>query len=181
MAPMPPVITQTAAPNAGVTSGTQVATLAQPGDETDPGPFTYAVDDTVNFAVNAAALDAAADLDGVYPVNVTATAASGTSAPAFANIAVTTAIRLGYIDNPQFPPITPTLPPAPPSTAWTAYLRMATNMVVPLARDGVDFVVARPTKFAPFETVYWDDVLLGARPATIDTVAQDLYAMHPGV
>lgn len=183
--PLAPEITQAVPPTGDpIAVGTVVANLAQPTAETDPGPFTYEItqDPQSAFTVAGATLEAAIVMDGDYPVSVTATSALGTSPEGSYTISVGGAAwtDAGVDENPQFPPIPPTPAADVPDDAWKTFLVMATTMVVPRARNGVDFVVARPDKFAAPENIYWDDVVLGPRPAEIDDVAKQLAAAWPG-
>lgn len=80
-----------------------------------------------------------------------------------------------YAGNPQLPP-----QGGLAENAWTMFIVAATNAVVPHARDGVDFAVARPDKYSAPANVHWDDALLGPRPdQAIEDEARRLAAEWP--
>jgi len=185
MPALAPTITQTAPTDQPCPSGTKVADLAPDAAEVDPGPFTYAVvTGGTNFSITAAELFAAADLSGANDVGVTVTGSDATASPeTTATITVGTVtnppvhITDEYPDNPNIPA---QLPPGTTVLPWTNFMVMATKMLRPYARDGVDFVVARPSKDEENVNVYWDDVLLGPRPdAEIQALAEELAAANP--
>lgn len=81
----------------------------------------------------------------------------------------------GYLSNSQLPPKL-----ADPDEAWRYFITAATHAIVPGARNGVDFVVARTDKYAPLNTLHWDNTLLGPRPhAAIEAEARRLAAEWP--
>ena len=60
------------------------------------------------------------------------------------------------------------------------FIVAATHAVVKDARNGIDFVVARPDKYSAPANVYWNDALLGPRPdAEIEAEARRLAAEWP--
>jgi hypothetical protein len=186
--PVAPTITQTVT-DSPVAIGAPVAELAAAEAE------TYAlVSDTPpgSFAVSGSALTAAVELvAGSYTANVTATNVEGTSPEGTGSLTLADALPpeppggawsdLGDDPNPSFPPIPPThAEDEVPADAWKTFLVQATHMLRPHARDGVDYVVARATKYDPPENVEWNDVVLGPRPtAEIEALAQQLYANWP--
>lgn len=188
MAPLAPIITQTIAADAACPAGTVVATLAQPPEEVDPGPFTYSTADGA-FTVAGTDLQAATELFGANPVNVVATSAGGDSTATAATITVAEYVEPEppnewddvedqHGDNPMFPP--PLAPEAIETSGWQYFLRPAVHAIVPRARDGVDFNVVRKEKDAPLEVVGWDDVVLGAQPtAEIEAEARRLASEWP--
>lgn len=167
-------------------AGTKVADIAPDPAETDPGPFTYAVvTGAESFTVVDTALNATVDLTGATPVGVTSTSAGGTSPEGSATITVGEAATGeggewsaddGYEDNPSFPP----LPTDPEAQGYQYFLDQATQTVVPHARRDMDFVNARADKYSDITNVYWNDALLGPRPAQeIEDLARALAADAP--
>lgn len=185
MAPLAPVITQTVT-TSPVAGNTVVATLAQPGGETDPGPFTYALTTNVGgaFAVTGTNISTTATtFAGSRAIGAKATSAGGVSPEGTATLAFTDGdspyddLGQGYADNPQFPPA---MAADETEVPWTLFIRQATTMVVPGARDGVDFAVARFSKLTPDVNVYWNDAVLGPRPdAEIEATARALAGASP--
>lgn len=185
MPALAPTITQIGPTNAPVTAGSLVADLSTDPGESDPGPFTYNLTDDASGAVVIAAsgtqLEAATDLDGTYDVAATVTGSDATPSPettatlTFQDTAP--AIEDPYENNPQFPP---PLPDGTTEAPWEYFIVTATNMLVPNARNGVDFVVARPSKDEPQQNIHWDDAVLGPRPdAEIEQLARDLASQYP--
>jgi hypothetical protein len=186
MPPLAPTITQappTNDPPLGV--GEIAANVAkQPGDpDTDTATFTKTADPGSAFTLTGSILYAAKELDGAFSVTITATTPGGTSPPTTATLTFAENDNPwddtdhGYPGNPQIPPV---LPPDQSASAWPVFLVPATNAIVPRARNGVDFVVARTAKDQPPESVYWNATLLGARPDTaIENEAKRLLSQWP--
>jgi len=185
MPPLAPVITVTVADDFyPCPAGTQVAVLAQPPEETDPGPFTYdagPVPPSV-FEVAGTSLTAAVDLTGSNLASVTVTTPLGTSPATDQDILVGDAPAGGsfptddpYLDNPQLPP------PTPDTERWRFFLRTAVHDIMPRARFGIDFMVSRTAGKNSGQDVHgWDDVLLGAYPqAEVEARAQALADAWP--
>jgi hypothetical protein len=177
--PEAPTITQTV-PTTGdpIAAGTPVADLFSAEAE------TYAIDGTSEqFEVVDATLQALTELDGAFSVSVTASNAEGTSSP------TTQTLTFAENENPwddtdDHYPGNPQLPPPLPSdnkqAAWQMFLVPATHAIVRGARNGVDFVVARPAKNAAPVNTYWNDAYLGPRPtAEIEAEARRLAAEWP--
>jgi hypothetical protein len=184
MPPLAPTITQIVPTTGAPTpAGTPVADLAQPGGEVDPGPFTYAIltDPGAAYVVNGAQLDAAIDLDGAFFVEVTVDSAGGTSPAGSATLTFADNLNAWddqdahYADNPQIPPLTPE------DEKWKMFLRQAVLTIVPRARFGIDFMVARETgKFSGQAIIDWDDTVLGTCPTPeIEAYAKQLSAEWP--
>jgi hypothetical protein len=174
MPPLAPVVTPVTPLNSPVAANTTVANLAQPGGEPDAGPFTYAATSVDLYTVTGTALKNKVVLDSTQPVTVTATSAGGTSPATSATIVVTFEHYQGYTGNPQI------RAPLARSEYWRHFLSIATRQLVPLARDGVDFQVARIDRTALMDNVAWDAARLGARPQTaIEQLAHDMAAKVP--
>jgi hypothetical protein len=185
MPALAPTITQTAAADQPCPTGTKVADLATDAAEVDPGPFTYAVSTGASsFSITAAELFAAVDLTGANAVGVTVTGSDATASPE-----TTATITVGevvappvdtddpYAGNPQIPP---PLPSGTTVLPWELFMRQATLQLRPHARDGVDFVIAKPSREEPMANLHWDDVVLGPRPdAEIQALAEELAAGYP--
>lgn len=181
MAPLAPVITQTAPNNAPVSSGTTVATLAPGAGETDPGPFTYAESNDPGgaFTISGTNVVAAKNLSGSYVLGVTVTTAAGTSPPGAANLVFQDPNPWDDVADPYGPQIPPPLAPGV-RIPWTYFMNRAIRMVVPQARDGVDYVVARSAKNQSNAVSGWNTALLGAYPtAQVQLVATQLAAQSP--
>jgi hypothetical protein len=188
MAPLAPIITQTVATDfAPCPPGTQVAALTPDPAETDPGPFTYAIATDLDgvFAISGTSLTAAVDLTGGHSVGVTVSSAGGTSPEGSATILVGGSVAPpepppdDYPDNPNVPPMLP--PDAPTDAIWDQFIVMATLMLIPRARNGVDFAVGKVgDKYEQNQSVFWDDALLGPRPdAEIEALARQLATDTP--
>ena len=181
--PVAPTITQIAT-TSPVAPGTPVADLAAAEAE------TYATT-SAEFAVTGTQLTAIAEVPaGAYSVAVTATNVEGTSPEGTASLTFADEVvdpppsgweEMGEDPNPNFPPVPPThVEGEVPDDTWKQFLVQATHMIRPHARDGVDYVVARASKYAPLENIAWDDAVLGPRPdAEIEALAQALYAEWP--
>lgn len=186
--PAAPQIVQ--AVTTAVTAGTVVAHIAPATDETAEGPFTFSITDDGGGAVEAKTDDvspeivAAQDIAGDISVAATINNPEGASPP------TTQAMTFAepppdnpYDDNDEYagnPQLPPSLPADATELPWDNFIVMATKMLVPRARDGVDFVVARPAKTQPHQNIHWDAALLGARPdAEIEALARELAAAQP--
>ena len=166
--PIAPTITPIApAPTSPVAASTPVADLSAAEAE------SYATTST-EFAVTGTQLTAIAEVPaGTYNVAVTATNSEGTSPEGTADLTFADAVvppdpidSDDYGDNPQIPP------PVPVEERWRYFLSMATNEIRPHAREGVDFVVAKPDRDTPLDFVYWNDALLGTKPPEIEEYAR---------
>jgi hypothetical protein len=186
MPPLAPVVTQTVATDlTPCPAGTVLADIAQPPEEVDPGPFTYSCGPAPpgNLSVAGTTLVASDDLEGSNWADVVATSAGGDSPATRATITVAEAVDMGtpfptddpYLDNPQLPP------PTPADERWRAFLRRAIIDLVPRARFGVDFMVAREAGKNSGQVVLdWDDTLLGPYPqAEVEAHAQALADAQP--
>lgn len=183
--PLTPIITQTV-PTTGpaIEAGTTVAAITQPpGDEAEDVLYTKQSDPGNAYTLAGSDLKAAITLDGAFFVGVMAENGDGNSSEGSATLIfaddenVANDTDDSHAGNPQVPPPLPS-----DATAWpkSAFLRKATNMIIPYARDGVDFLVARPAKDQEHASVYWDDTTLGVRPdAEIDAMAQHLADEQP--
>lgn len=175
--PAAPTITQTV--TTPVMAGTEVATLFEASAE------TYAIDGTSSeVEVVGDKLQALIDLNGSIPVSVTATNVEGTGPPAAQTLTFTVDanpwddVNDSYAGNPQLPP--PLTTEGRDAALWEMFLVAATNAIVPGARNGVDYCVARADKYAAPANVAWNDTLLGPRPdAAIEAEARRLAAEWP--
>ena len=178
MAPLAPVITPLAQ-TAPVSTGTVVANLAQPPEETDPGPFDYqVVTGADQVAVAGTTLTASVELSADVAVGVTATSdPGGTSPEGTGTITVAAAEEEredDYANNPQIPP------PMAEGDEWTCFIVPATTAIRPHARNGVDYVVSRPDRATPLASTGWNDAVLGPRPdAEIEAEARRLAGEWP--
>lgn len=184
MAPLPPVITQTVTDDL-TPADTVVATLAQPPEETDPGPFTYALTTDAGgmFTSTGTDISSTAEVSGDYDIGATVTTGGGVSSEGTATLTFGAAAGDGdwesddgYADNPAFPP----KPVDPAANGYQYFLTMATTTLFPHARDGVDFVNARADKYSDITNIHWDDTLLGPRPTQeIEDLAKTMAAASP--
>lgn len=177
--PTAPTITPIApAPFSPVAAATPVADLSAPEAE------SYATTST-EFAVTGTQLTAIAEVPaGTYNVAVTATNVEGTGPEGTADLTFAdevveppdppeVPVDDSYSGNPQIPPAVPV------EERWRYFLDTATHEIVKHARPGVDFVIAKPDRDTPLDFVYWNDGLLGPKPAEIETYARLLSDEQP--
>ena len=177
--PVAPTITQTTT-EAPVPAGNAVADL----NAAEAESYALTNDGGGLFTISGASITAVSEIAaGDYDVAATATNAEGTGPEAtatlsFANTNIYDDTDDPYAGNPNLPPPFPE--GTTPADAWDCFLVAATHAVVPHARNGVDFVVARASKTEPNANVYWDDTVLGPRPdAEIEVEARRLASEWP--
>jgi hypothetical protein len=187
MPALAPTVTQSVAADlTPCPAGTKVADLAPGAGETDPGPFTYTVSTgSAVFSISGVDLNAAVDLSGANDVGVTVTGSDATASPeTTATITVGTFVDPPpeetddpYAGNPQIPA---PLPPGTSEMPWEFFMKQATLMLRPNARDGVDFAVDKTEKGTVPANAAWNDAVLGPRPdAEIEALARELAAGSP--
>jgi hypothetical protein len=181
--PDPPTITQKVP-----TTGDPVPADTLVADVFSVGASTYAVtfgDDKFDIGGDQDnEIVTLSELDGAFHIEVTATNGDGTSEPGSGTL-IFADNENPWDDTPNPYPGNPLIPPpfpngAAPDIAWRMYQARAIAMLVPRARDGVDYAVVRTDMDSPANIVDWNATLLGACPTTeIEALARDLAAADP--